>query len=395
MKNNKKNNNYSGQPQKKLSSRIIVLIMTIIMILGFVLMPVMSDVYAEEDNSAVVVESFETGSLAAAIDKAKDGTDLNLIKKIYVSGGTLNSSDYSAVTGYPNIEYLELAGCETENGVIPDNALSSRNQLMYISLPKNTETIGAGAFANNRKLVKVSIPSTLRHIGDRAFEGCELVESFSVPAELETMGTAAFNDCKALKEFALPAALTSVPDSCFAKSSLTEIHLGPQITSIGNSAFSDCHGLKDVYFYGDTVPSVADGSFQNVKATFHVYEDSEGFDSLNNNFLTVADDMSEDSVYTPPVSADVPAAEIAAEETTAAEIEQEPEADEETTAAQTENVTENENEATAAQSADNQAEPAVLTSSGLSITAVIIIAVLCVVIGVLAALLAVNSKKKQ
>lgn len=161
------------QDTKKNVIRVIMFIMAIVMILSFVILPLTMDVAAEEDNTAVTVTEFDTGALSAAIEKAKDGTDLNLIKKISVSGGTLNSADYGALCGYPNTEIIELAGCETEDGVIPENALQSRNQLQYISLPKNTVTIGARAFSGNRVLLKISIPSTLRNIGDYALKAAK------------------------------------------------------------------------------------------------------------------------------------------------------------------------------------------------------------------------------
>ena len=74
------------QDTKKNVIRVIMFIMAIVMILSFVILPLAMDVAAEEDNTAVTVTEFDTGALAAAIEKAKDGTDLNLIKKISVSG---------------------------------------------------------------------------------------------------------------------------------------------------------------------------------------------------------------------------------------------------------------------------------------------------------------------
>ena len=73
------------QDTKKNVIRVIMFIMAIVMILSFVILPLTMDVAAEEDNTAVTVTEFDTGALSAAIEKAKDGTDLNLIKKISVS----------------------------------------------------------------------------------------------------------------------------------------------------------------------------------------------------------------------------------------------------------------------------------------------------------------------
>ncbi len=382
---------------KKNILRVLMLIMAVAMILGFVMLPLAQDIYAEEDNSAVTVTGFDTGSLSAAIDKAKDGTDLNLIKKISVSGGTLNAADYSAICGYPNAEIIELAGCETENGEIPDNAMPSRNKLMYISLPKNTVTIGSGAFSGNRELIKISFPSTVRHIGDRAFEGCEKIESFVIPAETETIGASAFSDCKALSSFSLPESITEIPDYCFMRCSFKEIHIGPQVTHIGSGAFSDCHDLTDIYFYGDTPFTADESAFQNLKVTVHTYEDAEGFDVLTSNFVSVSNDMSENSTYIPPKPAEIDPAYEDRSDTDSAE----PEKEEDTASAgtdvsvpaeETSDLTETLPEVSDAPAESIPAQSS--ASSGFGGAAVAIIAVLCAALGVTVTLLIVGRKKK-
>lgn len=377
--------------------RVFMLIMAIVMLFGFVILPLTIDVSAEENGVSVTVTEFETGKLSEAIEEAKDGADLNTITKLAVSGGVMNASDYSAVCGYPNVEFIELAGCETENGVIPENALQSRNQLTYISLPSNTETIGARAFSGNRKLLKISIPSTLRIIGDYAFEGCENVEEFAIPAEVTSIGTGAFSDCKALKAFSLPEAITVIPDYCFSKCSFTEMHFGPQVEKIGEGAFSDCYSLTDVYFYGDKAPAVSDNSFQNVKVTIHTYEDGEGFDGLTNNFVSVGYDLSDDSVYIPPKSAETQPAEASseteAEETEANDV-SETEADTESEASSDDtSASEEASETKASSEAVTEAAPAAAPASSFSGLSVLIIAVLCAALAVTVTLLVVKRKK--
>lgn len=372
-----------SEQKKKTIMRIIMLIMAVVMLFGFVILPLTADVSAEENGVSVTVTEFETGKLSAAIEKAKDGADLNTVTKLAVSGGVMNASDYSAICGYPNVEFIELAGCDTEKGVIPENALQSRNQLTYISLPANTETIGTRAFSGNRKLLKISIPSTLRTIGDYAFEGCENVEEFAIPAEVTSIGTGAFSDCKALKAFSLPAAITVIPDYCFNKCSFTEMHFGPQVEKIGEGAFSDCGSLTDVYYYGDKAPAVSDSSFQNVKVTIHTYEDGEGFDGLTNNFVSIGYDLSEDSEYIPPKSAETKPAE------TVSEIKDAPEASE-TQSSSEETAISKESAENAAATEATPAEAPATSFSGLS---VLIIAVLCAALAVTVTLLVVNKKK--
>lgn len=385
-----------SEQKKKNIMRVIMLIMAVVMLFGFVILPLTIDVSAEETGVSVTVTEFETGKLSEAIEEAKDGADLNTITKLAVSGGVMNASDYSAVCGYPNVEFIELAGCETENGAIPENALQSRNQLTYISLPANTETIGARAFSGNRKLLKISIPSTLRTIGDYAFEGCENVEEFAVPAEVTSIGTGAFSDCKALKAFSLPEAITVIPDYCFNKCSFTEMHLGPQIEKIGEGAFSDCYSLTDVYFYGDTAPAISDNSFQNVKVTIHTYEGGEGFDGLTNNFVSIGYDLSEDSEYIPPKSAETQPAETPSETEAESsedisETEAAPEASETEASSEETAITEISAETEAA--TVTEAVPAAAPASSFSGISVLIIAVLCAALAVTVTLLVVNKKK--
>ena len=124
------------------------------MLAGIIILPFRTYA-AEPEGVSIVVEDFETGKLSEAINEALDGTDFNFVTNLAVLKGTLSAADYQALLGIPNLENIELAGTETEGGVIPENAIPSRNQLRYISLPKNTREIGARAFSNNKKLVKI------------------------------------------------------------------------------------------------------------------------------------------------------------------------------------------------------------------------------------------------
>ncbi len=213
-----------SQEKKKSILRIIVLIMAIALALTVVVLPFAMNASAAEVD--VVVSSFDEGSLASAIDTAKDGEDLNNITRLSISGGTLSAADFEAICGYPNIERLELSGSQVKDGIIPENALAARNKLAVVSLPSNTVEIGANAFSNNRLLTKITMPATVRKIDDYAFSGCEGIDVFNIPSETEYIGTGAFADCKALSVFELPPAITAIPDNCFSKAALKEIHIG-------------------------------------------------------------------------------------------------------------------------------------------------------------------------
>lgn len=381
-KNNKSSQQrYNPTPQKNKKSlpfRILMIVLAAALAVGILILPMQSSIrsYAEEDSSAITVSEFETGKLSEAISEAADGTDYNYITKICVMNGTLSADDWNALTAIPNLEYVELAKAETENGIIPENALMSRNRLKYISLPSNTEEIGDNAFSGNRTLEKISMPNTVKKVGKSAFEACESLAEMPNSVNITEMGESAFRDCKAFTSFVVSPEITEIPANAFSKCGFSEIIIGPAVTSIGDGAFADCNNLKDVYVYAENAPSVNSSSaFMNVSASVHVYDD-ESYSDWEYNNLKVTGDL--DGEY--PIEA--PTEE---ETVTTAETEKikETEATEETTVTEAEQ-TESQTEATV---------QTVSQSGGVNVVFVIVIAVMAAVIGVLATILVMKSKK--
>ena len=258
--------------KKSIAVRVFILVLAAALLAGIVILPITSNA---ENAENVTVESFETGKLSEAINEASEGTDFNFIKNIAVLEGTLNASDYQALTNIPNLEIIELSGTETEDGVIPENALMSRNQLSYISLPKNTIEIGKNAFSGNRKLVKVSMPATVTTIGDYAFAACEAMTDIPISEGVTYIGEGAFQDCKALTEFVIPSGITEIYANTFSKCGFEKISIGPNVKKVGMSVFADCNALKDIYVYGDEAPALDSDVFRNVSATIHCSEEAE------------------------------------------------------------------------------------------------------------------------
>lgn len=366
--------------KKSVGMRIFIAIMAAALILGIIILPL--DIKAEEASENLTVQSFETGKLSEAILEAADGTDYNFIKKIAVLSGTLDSTDYAALLQIPNLDTVELARTETKDGVIPENALPSRNQLEFISLPKNTEKISAGAFANNRKLKKLSMPSSVNYIGDEAFSGCEALESFPVSAKITYIGAGAFRDCKSITDFTVPAGITEIYADTFSKCGFESFSVGPDVAKIGSGVFADCNNLKHIYAYGETAPALDSDVFRNVSATVHVYDGSE--DSykgwavnnmtvtadLTGEYIPAAEEPEDGGEYSEPPSEAVTPAETAPQTEAEAAVSQ------------------SETEAVMSPAADNR-------SGGISVGVVIVIAVMAAVIAVLATLLVTSKKNKS
>lgn len=384
MAKSKKTNSrtYTPAPQKKnkkLAVKIIMVILAVALAAGIIIMPIESSLraYAEEaEGEAVTVEAFETGKLADAISEAADGTDYNFITKLCVMSGTLDENDWSALNNIPNLEYIELAKTDTKDGIIPENALPYRNQLRFISLPKNTEEIGNSAFNSNRKLEKISMPTTVTKVGSYAFEACEALAEMPNSVGITSFGEGSFKDCKSFSSFTVSPEVTEIPANAFGKCGFSEIIIGPSVTSVGDGAFADCSNLTDIYAYALEAPSVnASSAFMNVGGTVHVYPDSvKSYSSWEYNNLAVVGDLDGDYPVETPEPAEV---------TKGSETEET--ADENSEASETAAETE---QTAAAETAETSA-----VQNGLSVGVVIVIVAMAVVIAVLATILVMKSKK--
>ncbi|MCM1022763.1 MAG: leucine-rich repeat domain-containing protein [Prevotella sp.] len=374
---------YNKNKKKPVALRILVFVVAIALFLGIVIMAL--PVRAEDGAENVTVQSFETGKLADAISEAANGTDYNFIKNIAVLSGTLNAADYSALTAIPNLEIIELAGTETEDGIIPENALSSRNQLTVLTLPKNTSEIGKNAFSGNRKLVKVLMPSTVTKIGDYAFASCEALEEVPVSAAVTYIGEGAFQDCKAITEFVIPAGISELYPNTFSKCGFGSISIGPDVKKIGGSVFADCNNLKDIYAYGETAPALDSDVFRNVSAVIHCYEDSaESYEeSWKQNNITVTADLTGEYSLKAEVSAEN--SETYETEPAETSVSSETPADEESSG--TDGTA---NAETTEAAAPVQAQTA--QQNGLSVGVVIVIVIMAAIIAVLATVLVMTKK---
>ena len=370
---------YDKKKKKPLAKRILIFILAVALLMGIIIMAIPAR--AEESTENLTVQSFETGKLADAISEAANGTDYNFIKNIAVLSGTLNAEDYSALTAIPNLEIIELAGTETEGGVIPENALPSRNQLTVLTLPKNTAEIGKNAFSGNRKLVKVLMPATVTRIDDYAFASCEALEEVPVSAAVTYIGEGAFQDCKAITEFVIPAGISELYPNTFSKCGFESISIGPDVKKIGGGVFADCNNLKDIYAYGETAPALDSDVFRNVSASVHCYEGSEeSYESWKQNNITIAADLTGEYSLT---------AEVSEENNETYEAAQTEASSAETSAAE---------ESSDSEAAEEAAVPAqaqtaqTAQSGGLGVGVVIVIVIMAMIIAVLATVLVMMKK---
>ena len=161
-----------------------------------------------------------------------------------------------------------------------------QNKMWAYAIKQGTKQIASNAFYDCINIQSISIPNSVTHIGDYAFHGCNnltqpiynehvfayLPKSYSgaytIPEGIQEIAGGAFNGCKNLTSVTIPSSVTSIGNSAFENTALSEpiytkhvfaylpesysgAYAIPQgITEIAAGAFSKCRNLTSV-----TVPN--------------------------------------------------------------------------------------------------------------------------------------------
>ena len=173
-----------------------------------------------------------------------------------------------------------------------------------IVISNGVTSIGNFMFCNWTELSDITIPGTVTKIGESAFSGCAGLTAITIPTSVTDLGQSAFAGCTGLKELTLPIGLdaavsTSYPvfDKCASiekitftgivshdyssesspftpwriSTTLNEIVLSDELTSIGKYAFYGCTALKTITI-PSSVTSIGDYAFAGCSnLTFAVF----------------------------------------------------------------------------------------------------------------------------
>ena len=161
---------------------------------------------------------------------------------------------------------------------------------------KRIHTIGIGAFSYNSKVKKIIMPDSITDIWQMAFSYCENLEEIELSSNLENISCFAFEGCSSLKSIELPDTVKNL-GYCngyndgkvfYNCSSLTNVKLSKNMTSIELSTFEGCTSLETIEI-PDNVTSIAGGAFygctslKNVKLSNNLQRISSGaFGSCEN-----------------------------------------------------------------------------------------------------------------
>ena len=149
---------------------------------------------------------------------------------------------------------------------------ASDSTLKFITLHRNTTTIGSYALYSCKTLTGISHSDGVLAVGNCAFYECAALTKYRVATATTSLGGEAFEDCTslkdvqnfentkvstietavfygatALKQITVPNSISIIQDKAFAKSGLTSIDLSKtQTFTIGYSSFNSCSNLAEI-----------------------------------------------------------------------------------------------------------------------------------------------------
>jgi hypothetical protein len=143
-------------------------------------------------------------------------------------------------------------------------AFDGCKKLKEVYLP-SVISVGYSSFENCSEMTKFTGSLNLVTIGERAFKGCTVLKTVTGTESVTSIGNYAFQDCKNLISINLESALAVNFDAFEGCSSLTNVVLSNDLTSIGVYAFNGCSSLTDITI-GDNVTEIGAGAFGGVSS---------------------------------------------------------------------------------------------------------------------------------
>ena len=115
-----------------------------------------------------------------------------------------------------------------------------------VRIRPGVRAIADSVFDQCESLIRVKLPETVTSIGDSAFERTGLTE-LVIPSGMKTIGHYAFEACERLSSLTLADSLVSIGHDAFSVCrSLTEVTIPESVASIGEGAFGLCDSLRNV-----------------------------------------------------------------------------------------------------------------------------------------------------
>lgn len=201
---------------------------------------------AVSDTASLIVANFTTfydSSINYTLNSDKKTVNLKAA-----------SPKYSGDVVIP--EYANHANASFKVVGIPNFTFSSCAQLTDISIPKTVTTIGDNAIYSCGALASISIDSDNRYYDSR--DNCNAI--------IETATNTLKKGCN---NSTIPNSVTSIADSAFSGTTITQMSIPNSVTSIGAYAFSGCSNLANLTLPNSLI-TIGEQAFSSCRAVTNI-----------------------------------------------------------------------------------------------------------------------------
>ena len=187
-------------------------------------------------------------------------SDLSAWCKIEFDGSRATPMCYASNL-YLNGELLTDLTIPEDITQLIDYTFYGCESLTSVTVPETVSNVGYYSFSRCTNLSNVTLADGLQRIDDRAFLGCTVLEEITVPESVTEIGAYAFSAC-GLTSFTVPESITEIGNGLFSDcTNLTTVNIHDGVNKIGWAAFTRCSSLTTVTI-PDGVTQIQDGLFE-------------------------------------------------------------------------------------------------------------------------------------
>lgn len=207
-----------------------------------------------------------TATLTGMVDKKSETPPASNLPETFIADGTtytltaISHSDWLGL-GSGNTSLTEIVIPKTVT-TISTSAFSNLNGLKRLEIPETVVNMDSISVQNCSALEELVIKAPLKSIANSAASGCDALTTVVLPDTLEALKPGAFGGCGKLTTVSvyggeakvgavrLPSTLTSIANSAFKGTAVTEVVLPAGITKLQSFTFQDCASLESVTIEG-------------------------------------------------------------------------------------------------------------------------------------------------
>ncbi len=183
-----------------------------------------------------------------------------------------------------------------ENVVLGSGAFCGLHSLESITVSLGTTCHSpSSCFFECLSLKGITVPTSCDRINRTMFSRCYNLESISLPRHPVSFDVGVFQSDFSLKYCSVPDNVTKVSNETFYECRiLEELSIPDSVSEIGSCAFYRCYGMKEIYFYTTTPPTLSyTNAFDNIPSDCIIYVPSASLEEYKaaTNWSTFADRM--------------------------------------------------------------------------------------------------------